>query len=62
MQSNSEKLLVLESENGLRGTVVELLMDAGYHVSTDCHDGMKSILEFDPDAVILGANPPQRLL
>jgi DNA-binding response OmpR family regulator/S1-C subfamily serine protease len=59
MQSNCEKLLVVESNNGLRGTIVELLTGAGYHVSTDCHDGMKSILGFDPDAVILGANPPQ---
>jgi len=59
MQSISEKLLVVESNNGLSGTIAELLTDAGYHVSTDCHDGMKSIIDFDPDAVILGANPPQ---
>jgi len=59
MQSNSEKLLVVESDPGVRETIVELLTDAGYHISTDYHAGMKSILEFDPDAVILGANPPQ---
>jgi serine protease Do len=59
MQFNSEKLLVVESDGGLRGTIVELLKDAGYNVSTDCRDGMKSVLAFDPDAVILGANPPQ---
>ena len=59
MQSNFEKLLVVESNNGLSGTIVELLTDAGYHVSNDCHDGMKPIIKFDPDAVILGANPPQ---
>src|SRR5215469_16122001 len=59
MQFNSEKLLVIESDSGLRGTIVELLKDAGYNVSTDCRDGLKSVLAFDPDAVILGANPPQ---
>ena len=36
-----------------------MLSDAGYEVTTDCADGMKSILAFDPDAVVLGANPPQ---
>src|SRR5215469_12123038 len=59
MQSELEKLLVVESDDGLRAIVVEILKDAGYKVSTDCGEGMKSILEFDPDAVILGANPPQ---
>jgi len=59
MQSDLEKLLVVESDDGLRGIIVELLKDAGYHVSTDYRDGMKSVLAFDPDAVILGANPPQ---
>ena len=36
-----------------------MLSDAGYEVTTDCPDGMKSILAFDPDAVVLGASPPQ---
>ena len=59
MQRSFEKLLVVESEGGLRESIVELLTGAGYNVSTDCREGMKSVLAFDPDAVILGANPPQ---
>ena len=39
--------------------IVAVLSDAGYEVSTDYRDGMKSILAFHPDAVVLGANPPQ---
>jgi DNA-binding response OmpR family regulator/S1-C subfamily serine protease len=57
--SNSERLLVVERDDALRSTVVTLLRDAGYEVSTDYHDGMKSVLAFNPDVVILGANPPQ---
>jgi len=59
MQSDSEKVVVVESDNSLRGTIVEVLTDAGYNVSTDYHGGIKSVLDFDPDAVILGANTPQ---
>ena len=59
MHSNAEKLLVVESDAGLRDTIVDLLKDAGYAVATDCRDGMKSVVAFAPDAVILGANPPQ---
>jgi two-component system cell cycle response regulator len=59
MQSDLEKLLVVESDDGLRAIIVELRKDAGYDVSTDCGEGMKSVLAFHPDAVILGANPPQ---
>src|SRR5262249_10146357 len=59
MHSNVEKVLVVEADPGLRGSIVELLKDAGYTVATDCHDGMRSVLGFDPDTVILGANPPQ---
>src|SRR5215471_3982651 len=58
-KSNSEKLLVVEPDDALRNGVVAVLRDAGYEVSTDYHDGIKSVLAFNPDAVILGANPPQ---
>jgi len=58
-KSNSEKLLVVEPDDALRNSVVAVLRDAGYEVSTDYHDGMKSVLAFNPDAVILGADPPQ---
>lgn len=58
-KAGSEKLLVLESDEALRGTIVSALSNAGYEVSTDSREGMKSVLAFSPDAVILGANPPQ---
>jgi S1-C subfamily serine protease/DNA-binding NarL/FixJ family response regulator len=59
MESNVEKLLVVESNDDLRERIVTALSDAGYQVSTDYEEGMKSILAFGPGAVILGANPPQ---
>jgi DNA-binding response OmpR family regulator/S1-C subfamily serine protease len=58
-QSNNEKVLVVESDNAIRINIATVLSDAGYEVSTDYREGMKSVLTFDPDAVILGANPPQ---
>ena len=59
MAANGEKLLVVESDSALRGKIASVLTAAGYEVSTDTHEGMKSVLAFTPDAVILGANPPQ---
>jgi serine protease Do len=59
MESKTEKLLVVESDDALRERIVAALNDAGYQVSTDYGEGMKSILAFDPDVVILGADPPQ---
>jgi S1-C subfamily serine protease/DNA-binding NarL/FixJ family response regulator len=59
MESKTEKLLVVESDDALQDRIATILSDAGYHVSTDYAEGMKSILAFGPDAVILGANPPQ---
>jgi DNA-binding response OmpR family regulator/S1-C subfamily serine protease len=59
MNSGAGKLLVVESDNGLRDIVVTALSDAGFEVSTDYRDGMKTVLAFDPDIVVLGANPPQ---
>jgi len=59
MESKTEKLLVVESDDALRDRIVKILGDAGYQVSTDYAEGIKSILAFGPDAVILGANPPQ---
>jgi DNA-binding response OmpR family regulator len=40
-------------------SIVGALSDAGYEVSTDYREGMKFVLKFSPDAVVLGANPPQ---
>src|SRR6201987_2416466 len=53
------KLLVVKSDDALRATIVAVLSDAGYEVSTDCREGMKAVLAFNPDAVVLGADPPQ---
>src|SRR5215471_1751939 len=53
------KLLVVECDDALREHIFTLLSDAGYEVSGDCREGMKEVLAFDPDAVILGADPPQ---
>jgi DNA-binding response OmpR family regulator/S1-C subfamily serine protease len=59
MNSKAGKLLVAETDENLRGTVLSVLSDAGFEVSTDYRDGMKTVLAFDPDIVVLGANPPQ---
>src|SRR5712671_8190263 len=59
MEPKTEKLLVVESDDVLRGRIAAVLSDSGYQVSTDYAEGIKSILAFGPDAVILGADPPQ---
>ena len=59
MNPKAEKLLVVESDEAIRESLVAALAEAGYEVSTDCQEGMKSVLAFIPDTVILGANPPQ---
>src|ERR1700747_282222 len=59
MNSKAGKLLVVESDDALREQIVAVLRDAGYEVSTNYQHGMKAVLAFDPDAVILGADPPQ---
>jgi DNA-binding response OmpR family regulator/S1-C subfamily serine protease len=59
MNSKAAKLLVVESDDALRKQIVAVLSDAGYEVSADYREGMKAVLAFDPDAVVLGADPPQ---
>jgi DNA-binding response OmpR family regulator len=59
MNSKAARLLVVESDDVLRQQIVTVLRDAGYAVSTDYQQGMKAVLAFDPDAVVLGADPPQ---
>jgi len=59
MNSKAPKLLVVESDDVLREQIVAVLRDAGYAVSTDYQLGMKAVLAFDPDIVVLGADPPQ---
>jgi two-component system, OmpR family, phosphate regulon response regulator PhoB len=59
MKSKTEKLLVVESDDVLRERIAAVLSDAGYQVATDYEEGIKSVLAFGPDVVILGADPPQ---
>src|SRR5467141_4045801 len=59
MTHNAGKLLVVESDETVRNHIVAVLSDAGYEVSTDSREGMKAVLAFNPDAVVLGADPPQ---
>lgn len=58
MAQNAGKLLVVESDEQLRPTIVDALNQAGYEVSTDYSGGMKSVLAFEPDLVVLGADAP----
>ncbi len=55
----SEKVMVVESDDALRDRVVAVLRDAGYEVSTDYREGIKAILAFAPEVVVLGADPPR---
>ena len=50
---------MVESDDALREQIVSSLRDAGYAVSSDYLQGMKAVLAFNPDAVVLGADPPQ---
>ena len=58
MISETDKVLVIESDQTLRDQLVAVLSEAGYDVSTS-QEGIKSVIAFDPDAVVLGADPPQ---
>jgi DNA-binding response OmpR family regulator/S1-C subfamily serine protease len=59
MNDQTGKLLVVESDDALRAILVAVLGDVGYVVSTDYREGMKAVLTFEPDLVILGADPSQ---
>jgi len=50
---------VVESDDRLREHIVTVLSDAGYEVSTDYEQGIKAVLVFNPDGVIMGADPPR---
>src|SRR6201997_3446400 len=58
MNSKAGKLLVVESDDALREQIVAVLRDSGYEVSTNSQQGMKSVVAFDPDVLVLGADPP----
>ena len=59
MNDKAAKVLVVESEVSVREHIVAVLSDAGYEVSTDYRGGMREVVAFNPDTVVLGADPPQ---
>jgi DNA-binding response OmpR family regulator len=59
MNLKTGRLLVVESDDALSEEIVAVLTGAGYEVSTDHREGMKTVLAFNPDLVVLGADPPQ---
>jgi DNA-binding response OmpR family regulator len=59
MNDKAGKVLVVESDDSVRDHVVAVLSEAGYEVSTDYQGGMKAVVAFNPDTVVLGADPPQ---
>src|SRR5215469_4019683 len=59
MSPKAAKLLVVESDDALSERISAVLREAGYEVSADYRQGMRSVLEFEPDIVVLGADPPQ---
>jgi DNA-binding response OmpR family regulator len=59
MNPKAGKLLVVESDDARREQILAVLRDAGYIVSSDNQHGMKAVVAFDPDVVVLGAAPPQ---
>jgi serine protease Do len=59
MNDKARKVLVVETDDSLREQIVTVLSVAGYEVSTDCRGGMKAVVAFSPDLVVLGADPPQ---
>jgi len=59
MNDKPGKILVVESDDSLRKQIVTVLSGAGYEVSTDCQAGMKAVVAFNPDTVVMGADPPK---
>jgi DNA-binding response OmpR family regulator/S1-C subfamily serine protease len=59
MRDKAGKLLVVESDDALRAQLIAIFGDAGYEVSTEYREGMNTVLAFEPDVVVLGADPPQ---
>ena len=59
MGDQTVKILVVEPDESLKSTLLTVLSAGGYEVSTDFRGGMRAVLAFEPDLVILGADPPQ---
>src|ERR1700756_4533281 len=59
MEKRAGKVLVVESDDSIRDQIISVLSEAGFELSTDYLGGMKAVLAFNPDVVVLGADPPQ---
>lgn len=59
MSDQTAKVLLVESDDALRATLATALGDAGYRISAEHSEGMKAVLAFEPDLVLLGADPPR---
>jgi DNA-binding response OmpR family regulator/S1-C subfamily serine protease len=59
MISKAERLLVIASDNALREGIGAILSNAGYEVSNESADRIQAIVEFDPEVIVLAADPPQ---
>ena len=51
--------MVFETDLEIEQRIAGLLFEAGYEVSPHCTGGMQAIQAFQPDVVILGAEPPK---
>ncbi|MCU1296330.1 MAG: hypothetical protein JWO91_608, partial [Acidobacteriaceae bacterium] len=47
MDHKAEKVLVVEPDDGLREQIVAAVREAGYEVSDDYREGMKTVLALD---------------
>ena len=59
MSSRAERLLVVASEDGVREEIAATLSDAGFEVWTESGYGIKAIVQFDPEVIVLVGNPHQ---
>jgi len=53
------RVTVLEGDASLRNHLARILSDGGYVVSAESAATLKTVLEFMPDVIVMGANPPQ---
>jgi len=59
MDFGPDKVMVVEADESLRNHVVGIITAAGHTVSGHSAATLKNVLEFMPDVIVMGANPPQ---
>jgi DNA-binding response OmpR family regulator/S1-C subfamily serine protease len=59
MEFGPDKVLVVDAETNEREHITKILTDAGYEVSSEFMVGLKNVLAYMPDVIVLGANPPK---